>query len=60
ITVAPPIDRDPDETTPPTGGPETASPPSAAGCAVQFGGDSTSLYWLVLASLWLGRRRRLA
>ena len=58
ITVAPPIDRDPNETTPPAGGSETASPASAAGCAVQFSGASTSLHWLVLASLWLGRRRR--
>ncbi len=58
ITVAPPVDRDPNETTPPAGGSETASPSAAAGCAVQFGGASTSWHWLVLASLWLGRRRR--
>ncbi|MDH3654275.1 MAG: C25 family cysteine peptidase [Myxococcales bacterium] len=60
ITVAPPVDSDPEVTTPPTAGSETASPASAAGCAVQFGRDSTSLYWLVLACLWLGRRRRVA
>ncbi|NNE19906.1 MAG: hypothetical protein HKN10_15650, partial [Myxococcales bacterium] len=57
-TVAPPVDPDPDETAPSPDGTGTAAPESAAGCAVQFGGPSTSLHWLVLAALWLGRRRR--
>ena len=57
-TVAPPVDPDPDETTPSPEGSGTASAESAAGCAVRFGGPSTSLHWLVLAALWLSRRRR--
>ena len=56
--VALPFEPDPEKTTPPTAGSETASPASAAGCAVQFGGTPTSLHWLVLACLWLAVRRR--
>ena len=51
--VAPPVDP-----APPPGGLATTSPASAAGCAVQFNRSSPSLLWLVLAPLWLGRRRR--
>ncbi|RZV53580.1 MAG: hypothetical protein EX268_09055 [Deltaproteobacteria bacterium] len=57
-TVAPPGDPDPDEPTPSPERAGHASSESAAGCAVQSGGTSISLHWLVLAALWLGRRRR--
>ncbi len=57
-TVAPPVDPDPDEPTASSDGAGNASSESAAGCAVQSGGTSTSLHWLVLAALWLSRRRR--
>jgi len=48
--LAQPFDPNPVDPTPPPGG--------SAGCAVQFSGDPPSLLWLVLAFLWLGRRRR--
>lgn len=57
-TVAPPVDPDPEETAPSADPAGDASSESATGCAVQHGGTSTSLHWLVLAALWLSRRRR--